>query len=118
MPRQTRDTELPKPPAPPLDWAKIAESGKVWEFVEGEDFEGKVGGFRSRKKTEARKAGFDFEYREVQRDGKVVLKFKAFPLADSNGAGASSAASAETPGEKREKGSESDPEREREAQLP
>ncbi len=117
MPRPTRESELPKPPAPPIDWAKIARSGKVWEFIEGEDFDGKVSGFRARKKTEARRAGFDFEYREVERDGKVVLKFKAFPLAATSGSEGAAAATADGSGEKREKASESEPEREREAQF-
>jgi hypothetical protein len=77
MPRQTRETELPKPPAAPLDWVKIAESGKVWDFIEGEDFAGKVESFRARKKTEARKAGVDFDSREVVKNGITTLKIKA-----------------------------------------
>lgn len=80
MPRQTRETELPKAPAQPLDWVKIAESGKVWDFIEGEDFTGKVESFRSRKKTEARKAGVDFDSREVVKNGTTTLKIKAYLL--------------------------------------
>ena len=82
MPRQTRETALPKPPAPPIDWEKIAQSGRVWEFIEGEDFTGKASSFRARAKTAARKIGVDFESAEVQRGEQTVLKVLAFMVAD------------------------------------
>ena len=82
MPRQTKETALPKAPAAAIDWARITASGRVWEFLEGEDFTGKVGSFRSRKKTEARKEGFDFDSVEIRRAGKTVLKVLARPLGD------------------------------------
>jgi hypothetical protein len=77
VPRQTRDTTLPKPPPPPIDWEKIAQSGRVWEFIEGEDFTGKASSFRARAKTAARRCGVDFESAEVERGGKTVLKILA-----------------------------------------
>ena len=77
MPKQTRETSLPKPPPAPVDWVKIAESGRVWEFVEGDDFTGQASSFRARAKTAARKLGVDFESAEVQRGGKAVLKILA-----------------------------------------
>jgi hypothetical protein len=80
MPRQTKDTALPNPPAPPIDWAKIAQSGRVWEFIEGEDFTGKASSYRARAKTTARKLGIDFNSTEVQRGGKTVLKILAFTI--------------------------------------
>lgn len=82
MPRQTRETELPKPPATPLDWANIASSGKVWDFIEGEDFTGKAGSYRARLKTAARKAGVDFDSQEVHKNGTTILKIKAFLRAE------------------------------------
>jgi len=82
VPRQTRETSLPKPPAPPIDWEKIAGSGRVWEFIEGEDFTGKASSFRARAKTAARKIGVDFESAEVQRGERTVLKVLAFMVAD------------------------------------
>ncbi len=78
MPRQTRETALPKAPPPPIDWEKIAQSGRVWEFIEGEDFTGKASSFRARAKTAARKIGVDFESHEVQRGEQTVLKVLAF----------------------------------------
>ena len=42
VPRQTRDTALPKPPPPPIDWVKIAQPGRVWGFIEGDDFTGQA----------------------------------------------------------------------------
>lgn len=80
MPRQTKDTALPKPPAPPIDWQKIAQSGRVWEFIEGEDFTGKASSYRARAKTAARKVGVDFNSAEVKRNGKTVLKILAFTV--------------------------------------
>lgn len=80
MPRQTRDRSLPKPPPPPIEWVKIAQSGRVWEFIEGEDFTGKAASFRARAKTAARKCGVDFESAEVERGGKAVLKILAFMM--------------------------------------
>jgi len=80
MPRQTRDTALPTPPAPPIDWYQIAQSGRVWEFIEGEDFSGKASSYRARAKTTARKLGVDFNSIEVQRGGKTVLKILAFTI--------------------------------------
>jgi hypothetical protein len=77
VPKQTRETSLPKPPPAPVDWVKIAESGRVWEFVEGDDFTGQASSFRARAKTAARKLGVDFESAEVQRGGKAVLKILA-----------------------------------------
>jgi hypothetical protein len=86
VPRQTRETALPKPPAPPIDWEKIAQSGRVWEFIEGEDFTGKASSFRARAKTAARKSGVDFESAEVQRGDQTVLKVLAsFMVADGRG---------------------------------
>jgi hypothetical protein len=80
VPRPTRDTALPKPPPPPIDWVKIAQSGRVWEFIEGEDFTGQASSFRARAKTAARKLGVDFESVETQRGGKTVLKILAFMM--------------------------------------
>jgi hypothetical protein len=80
MPRKTKETALPKPAAPHIDWVTIAGSGRVWEFREGEDFTGKLASFRARKKTEARKAGIDFDSVEAQRAGKSILKILAFPI--------------------------------------
>jgi hypothetical protein len=80
MPRITKETALPKPAAQ-IDWVKIAKSGKVWDFIEGEDFTGKTASYRARKKTEARKVGVDFESVETQRANKTVLKILAFPIA-------------------------------------
>ena len=77
MPRLTKETSLPKPPPPPVDWVKIAQSGRVWEFIEGEDFTGKASGFRARAKTAARRLGVDFESDETERGGKAVLKILA-----------------------------------------
>jgi hypothetical protein len=77
VPRQTRETALPKPPPPAIDWVKIAQSGRVWEFVEGDDFTGQASSFRARAKTTARKLGVDFESAEMQRGGKAVLKILA-----------------------------------------
>jgi hypothetical protein len=77
VPRLTKETTLPKPPPPPVDWVKIAQSGRVWEFIEGEDFTGKASGFRGRAKTAARKLGVDFESHETERGGKAVLKILA-----------------------------------------
>jgi hypothetical protein len=82
MPRQTRETELPKPPAAPLDWPQIAHSGKVWDFTEGEDFTGKASSYRARLKTAARKAGVDFDSREITKNGRTILKVKAFRLTE------------------------------------
>jgi hypothetical protein len=82
MPKLTRETELPKPAAVPPDWAKIAESGKVWDFIEGEDFTGKVSSYRARLRTAARKSGVDFDSREVQKNGRTILKLKAFRLTE------------------------------------
>ena len=82
MPKQTRETALPKPPAPPIEWVKIAQSGRVWEFIEGEDFTGKASSFRARAKTAARKLGVDFESTEVQRGEVTVLKVLAFMVSD------------------------------------
>ncbi len=84
MPRQTRETQLPKAPAPALDWMKVASSGKVWEFVEGEDFTGKPVSYRARLKTLARKAAVDFNSVEVERSGRKILKVKAFLLPETN----------------------------------
>lgn len=81
VPRQTRDTALPKPPPAPIDWVEIAQSGRVWEFIEGEDFSGQALSFRARAKTAARKLGVDFESVETQRGGKAVLKILAFMMA-------------------------------------
>lgn len=78
MPKRTRETELPRPTAAPLDWKTIAGSGKVWDFIEGEDFNGKVASFRARLKTAARKSGVDFDSVEVRRHGTRILKVKAF----------------------------------------
>jgi hypothetical protein len=80
VPRQTRETALPKPPPPAIDWVKIAQSGRVWEFVEGDDFTGQASSFRARAKTTARKLGVDFESAEMQRGGKAVLKILAFTM--------------------------------------
>jgi len=80
VPRQTRDTALPKPPPAPIDWVKIAQSGRVWEFIEGEDFTGQAASFRARAKTAARKLGVDFESVETSRGGKAVLKILAFMM--------------------------------------
>jgi hypothetical protein len=77
VPKQTRETSLPKPPPAPIDWVKIAQSGRVWEFVEGDDFTGQASSFRARAKTAARKLGVDFESHESQRGGKAVLKLLA-----------------------------------------
>ena len=63
MPRQTRETALPKAPPPPIDWEKIARSGRVWEFIEGDDFTGKASSFRAREDRGA-KIGVDFESAE------------------------------------------------------
>jgi hypothetical protein len=82
MPRQTKETALPKAPAAPIDWARMKTSGRVWEFVEGEDFTGRAESFRSRKKTEARKEGFDFDSVEIRRSGKTVLKVLVRPAGD------------------------------------
>jgi hypothetical protein len=80
MPQQTKETALPKPSAAPVDWSRIAQSGRVWDFLEGEDFNGNIASFKARKKTEARKAGIDFESVVVQRAGKSVLKILASPI--------------------------------------
>jgi len=82
VPKQTRETELPKPPAPPLDWVKVAESGKVWDFFEGDDFNGKPETYKARLKTAARKAGVDFDSTVIEKSGKKVLKVLAFKMAD------------------------------------
>ena len=82
MPKQTRETALPKPPAPPIEWVKIAQSGRVWEFIEGDDFTGKASSFRARAKTAARKLGVDFDSTEVQRGEVTVLKVLAFMVSD------------------------------------
>lgn len=80
MPRMTEWRELPKPSRPKIDWVAIAESERVWEFVEGVDFKGSVENFRARKKTEARRVGVDFNSRRKQRSGKTVLLVLAFKL--------------------------------------
>jgi hypothetical protein len=80
VPKQTRETSLPKAPPAPIDWVKIAQSGRVWEFIEGDDFTGQVSSFRARAKTAARKVGVDFESAEMQRGGKAVLKILAFMM--------------------------------------
>lgn len=80
MPKQTRETSLPKPAPAPIDWVKIAQSGRVWEFIEGDDFTGQASSFRARAKTAARKLGVDFESHESQRGGKAVLKILAFMI--------------------------------------
>jgi hypothetical protein len=80
VPRQTKDTALPKPPPAPIEWVKIAQSGRVWEFIEGEDFTGQASSFRARAKTAARKLGVDFDSAETQRGGKAVLKILAFVM--------------------------------------
>ena len=77
MPRQTRETALPKPPVQPIEWEKIARSGRVWEFIEGEDFNGNASGFRARAKRAARNCGVDFDHIEVKRGDKTVLKVLA-----------------------------------------
>jgi len=79
---RTPETSLPASPAQRLDWVRLAESGHVWEFVEGQDFKGSAANFRARKKTEARKSGVDFNSTEVQRNGKTVLKVLAFKIPD------------------------------------
>jgi len=96
VPRQTKDTALPKPPAPPIDWVKIAQSGRVWEFIEGEDFTGKASSFRARAKTAARKRGVDFDSAEVKRGDKVVLKVLAHLMSGERQAQASASADSES----------------------
>jgi hypothetical protein len=94
VPRQTKETALPKPPAPPIDWVKIARSGRVWEFIEGEDFTGKASSFRARAKTAARKLGVDFDSAEVKRGDKTVLKVLAHLMSGEQRAQASASADA------------------------
>lgn len=77
MAKATRDATLPKPRAAKVDWRKVAESPYVWEFIEGEDFNGNARGFKARAKTAAHKQGVDFESVEVERRGKAVLKVLA-----------------------------------------
>ncbi len=83
MPQQTRETALPKPPAAPLNWKKIARSGKVWNFIEGDDFKGKPETYKARLKTAARKEGVDFDSTVVEIDAKKVLKVLAFQTAST-----------------------------------
>lgn len=98
MPRMTKETQLPKPAATQIDWERIAASGRVWEFLEGEDFKGSSASFRARKKTEARKVGVDFESVETQRAGKIILKLLAFSITNKpTRATAIQSARAETP---------------------
>jgi ribosomal protein L12E/L44/L45/RPP1/RPP2 len=84
---------LPKPSPAPLDWRKVAQSGKVWNFIEGEDFKGKPETYRTRLKTAARKEGVDFESAVVEIDGKQVLKVLAFLMDAKPSGGAAAAAS-------------------------
>jgi hypothetical protein len=99
VPRQTKETALPKPPPPPIEWVKIAQSGRVWEFIEGEDFAGQASSFRARAKTAARKLGVDFESVEAERGGKAVLKILAFMMPERQPQSVASAGPMPTPGE-------------------
>jgi hypothetical protein len=73
---------------------KIARSGRVWEFIEGEDFTGKASSFRARAKTAARKLGVDFDSAEVKRGDKTVLKVLAHLMSGEQRAQASASADA------------------------
>ena len=65
-----------------IDWEQIARSGVVWEFIQGEDFNGNASNFRKRAKTAARKNGVDFDSVETHRTGKAVLKILAYMIND------------------------------------
>lgn len=82
--RRTPEPRFSASPAQRLDWVRIAESGHVWEFVEGKDFRGSAKNFCARKRTEARAAGVDFKSAEVQRNGRTVLKVLAYKLDQSS----------------------------------
>jgi hypothetical protein len=70
---------------------KVAQSGKVWDFFEGDDFTGKPETYKTRLKTAARKAGVDFNSTVVERSGKKVLKVLAFEMTGERAAAAPTA---------------------------
>ncbi len=79
MPKKTSLTELPKPPAPPTNWQRIAKSGKVWKFYpgEGNDFVGQPERFVTKAKAEAKAQGVKLETVIVDEGGDRVVAILA-----------------------------------------